>query len=128
MKGVSRRDFLRYSGAVGGGLLFNMDREIAWANTGSTCGDGEDRGSKARSKGVALCPWDKSREGKRRVDQTEFQYSGPHARIHAQRHAYSLGRSPLGNGCEVYSVWANGACAPTEKSWSKKASSPSWKN
>jgi len=35
MKGVSRRDFLRYSGVVGGGLVLNMDREIAWANTGS---------------------------------------------------------------------------------------------
>ncbi len=36
MRGISRRDFLRYSGTVGGGLLLNMDTEIAWANTGST--------------------------------------------------------------------------------------------
>ncbi len=36
MRGISRRDFLRYSGVVGGGLLLNMDTEIAWANTGST--------------------------------------------------------------------------------------------
>ena len=45
MKGISRRDFLRYSGVVGGGLLVNMDREIAWANTGSlvTMVQAEDR-------------------------------------------------------------------------------------
>ncbi len=35
MKGVNRRDFLRYSGVLGGGLFLNMDREMAWANTGS---------------------------------------------------------------------------------------------
>lgn len=35
MEGVSRRDFLKVSGLVGGGLLLNMDPEIAWANTGS---------------------------------------------------------------------------------------------
>jgi uncharacterized protein (DUF362 family) len=35
MKGIKRRDFLKYSGVVGGGLLLNMDREIAWASTGS---------------------------------------------------------------------------------------------
>ncbi len=34
MKEVSRRDFLKYSGVVGGGLLLNMDPEIAWADTG----------------------------------------------------------------------------------------------
>ncbi len=35
MKDVSRREFLKYSGVVGGGLLFNTDREIAWADTSS---------------------------------------------------------------------------------------------
>jgi uncharacterized protein (DUF362 family) len=35
MKGISRRDFLRYSGVAGGELLVNMDRKIAWAKTGS---------------------------------------------------------------------------------------------
>ena len=35
MKGISRRDFLRYSGVVGGELLVSMDRGIAWANPGS---------------------------------------------------------------------------------------------
>ena len=33
MRDVSRRDFLRYSGVVGGGALFNMDRRMAWAET-----------------------------------------------------------------------------------------------
>jgi len=33
MKEVNRRDFLKYSGVVGGALLLN--REIAWADTGS---------------------------------------------------------------------------------------------
>jgi len=35
MKGISRRDFLRHSGAVGGGMMVHMQREIAWANTQS---------------------------------------------------------------------------------------------
>jgi uncharacterized protein (DUF362 family) len=35
MGGVSRRDFLKYSGVVGGGVLLNMDHETAWGNTGS---------------------------------------------------------------------------------------------
>jgi len=35
MKGVSRRDFLKYSGVVGGGVLLNMDREMTWASAGS---------------------------------------------------------------------------------------------
>ena len=35
MKDISRRDFLKYSGVLGGGLLLNKDREIVWANTGS---------------------------------------------------------------------------------------------
>jgi uncharacterized protein (DUF362 family) len=35
MKRVRRRDFLKYSGVVAGGLLLNRDREIAWANTAS---------------------------------------------------------------------------------------------
>jgi uncharacterized protein (DUF362 family) len=35
MKGISRRDFLKYSGVAGGELLVNMDRAIAWANPGS---------------------------------------------------------------------------------------------
>jgi len=37
-------------------------------------------------------------KGKKRVDQTEFQYGGPHARIHAQRHAYGARRSALEMG------------------------------
>jgi uncharacterized protein (DUF362 family) len=36
MKEVSRRDFLKYSGVVGGALLLNMDPEIVWADTGSS--------------------------------------------------------------------------------------------
>jgi uncharacterized protein (DUF362 family) len=36
MKEVSRRDFLKYSGAAGGALLFNRDPEIAWAGTASS--------------------------------------------------------------------------------------------
>ncbi len=35
MKGISRRDFLRVSGALGGGLLVDGRREMAWADTGS---------------------------------------------------------------------------------------------
>lgn len=35
MKGMSRRDFLRASGVLGGELLVNRDREMARANTGS---------------------------------------------------------------------------------------------
>ncbi len=35
MRGISRRDFLRVSGVVGGGLMVNWDHEMAWASTGS---------------------------------------------------------------------------------------------
>lgn len=35
MKGIGRRDFLKYAGVVGGELLVTMDREMAWANTRS---------------------------------------------------------------------------------------------
>jgi uncharacterized protein (DUF362 family) len=32
MKGVNRREFLKYSGVVGGGLLLNMDHKVAYAD------------------------------------------------------------------------------------------------
>ncbi|MFB3883987.1 MAG: DUF362 domain-containing protein [Thermodesulfobacteriota bacterium] len=35
MKEINRRDFLKYSGIVGGGVLLNMDHQFAWGNTGS---------------------------------------------------------------------------------------------
>ena len=49
MKEVSRRDFLKTSGVLGGGLLLNMDREMARANTGSPVAMME---TKDRSHGV----------------------------------------------------------------------------
>jgi len=51
MEGVSRRDFLKYSGVLGGGLLLNMDREKVLANTGSPVAmvGTEDRGHGVRA-------------------------------------------------------------------------------
>jgi uncharacterized protein (DUF362 family) len=56
MKEVNRRDFLKYSGVVGGGVLLNMDREFAWAKTGSLVAmvKTEDRKHGARASLSAL--------------------------------------------------------------------------
>jgi uncharacterized protein (DUF362 family) len=56
MGGVNRREFLKYSGVVGGGLLLNMDRETVSANTGSTVAmvKTEDRRSGVRASLSAL--------------------------------------------------------------------------
>ena len=54
--GISRRDFLGYSGMIGGGVLLTMDREMAWANTGSlvTMVSTEDRRNGVRASLLAL--------------------------------------------------------------------------